>query len=111
LAQEGQAYAIRSTRTNKIIGGAGYWHIDQQNKKLEIGGSWVNPKFQRSSANTEAKYLLLTNAFEVLDCNRVAFSIDIRNKKSLRAIERIGAQRRASYVEIRKCMMALYEIV
>jgi len=90
---EGQAYAIRSIQTNGIIGGAGYWHIDQQNNKLEIGGSWVTPKFQRSNVNTEAKYLLLTNAFEVLGCNRVAFSIDIRNTKSLKAIERIGATR------------------
>ena len=90
---EGQAYAIRSNQTNEIIGGTGYWHIDQQNNKLEIGGSWVNPKFQRSSVNTETKYLMLTNAFEKLGCNRVAFSIDIRNTKSVKAIERIGATR------------------
>jgi RimJ/RimL family protein N-acetyltransferase len=90
---EGQAYAIRSTKTNEIIGGTGYWHIDQQNNKLEIGGSWITPQSQRSSVNTEAKYLLLTNAFEALGCNRVAFSIDIRNTKSLKAIERIGATR------------------
>jgi RimJ/RimL family protein N-acetyltransferase len=90
---EGQAYAIRSTQTNEIIGGTGYWHIDQQNNKLEIGGSWINPKFQRSSVNTETKYLMLTNAFEKLGCNRVAFSIDMRNTKSVKAIERIGATR------------------
>jgi len=75
---EGQAYAIRLNETGEIVGGSGYWHIDHQHRKLEIGGSWV-------------KYLMLTNAFENLFCNRVGFSVDTLNKKSLKAIERIGA--------------------
>ena len=87
----GQAYAIRLNKTGKIVGGTGYWHIDHQNKKLEIGGSWVTPEYQKSSVNTEAKYLMLKNAFDNLLCNRVGFSVDVLNLKSLRAIERIGA--------------------
>jgi len=88
---EGQAYAIRLNETGEIVGGTGYWHIDHQHRKLEIGGSWVTPKYQKSNVNTEAKYLMLTNAFENLFCNRVGFNVDTRNKKSLKAIERIGA--------------------
>lgn len=90
---EGLAYAIRHLKTGKIIGGSGYWHIDHHHRKLEIGGSWVIQEHQRSGVNTEAKYLLLSNAFETLDCHRVGFSIDSRNAKSIRAIERIGATR------------------
>ena len=89
----GQAYAIRLNETEEIVGGSGYWHIDHQNRKLEIGGSWVTPKHQRSIVNTEAKYLMLKNAFDNLGCNRVGFNIDALNEKSLRAIERIGAER------------------
>jgi len=89
----GQAYIIRSKSTHQIVGGSGYWHVNHQHNKLEIGGSWVIPKQQRSVVNTEAKYLMLKNAFENLSCNRVGFSIDVRNEKSLRAVERIGAKR------------------
>jgi RimJ/RimL family protein N-acetyltransferase len=88
---EGQAYAIKDNASGRIIGGSGYWHIDHQHCKLEIGGSWIMGDFQRSGSNTEAKYLLLENAFETLGCKRVGFSVDVRNEKSLKAIERIGA--------------------
>ncbi len=88
-----QAYAIRLNETEEIVGGSGYWHIDHQHRKLEIGGSWIPPKHQRSAVNTEAKYLMLRNAFDNLGCNRVGFNIDALNEKSLRAVERIGAQR------------------
>ena len=102
---EGQAYAIRHINTNKIIGGSGYWHIDQQHSKLEIGGSWLMQEFQHSGANTEIKYLLLKNAFEVLGCIRVAFSIDVRNKNSLKAIERIGATQEG----VSRCDMKMHD--
>ncbi len=84
---------VRHIESGNIIGGSGYWHIDHQHSKLEIGGSWIMSNYQRSGVNTEVKQLLLANAFEVLGCRRVGFSIDVRNEKSLRAIERIGANR------------------
>jgi len=102
---EGQAYAIRHNETGRVIGGSGYWHIDHQNNKLEIGGSWLMEDFQRSGVNTEVKYLLLKNAFEVLGCNRVGFSIDARNEKSLRAIERIGATKEG----VLRCDMVMHD--
>ncbi len=60
---------------------------------LEIGGTWYAPKFQRTGVNTECKYLLLKYAFETMSCIRVQFKADARNLVSLRAIERLGAQR------------------
>jgi len=47
---------------------------------------------QRSPFNTEAKYLLLGHAFEVLDCIAVEFRTHRLNQQSRRAIERLGAQ-------------------
>ena len=41
--------------------------------------------------NTESKYLLLRHAFENLGCLRVSFKADVRNERSCRAIERLGA--------------------
>ena len=43
--------------------------------------------------NTECKYLLLRYAFESLECIRVQFRTDLRNERSQRSLERIGATR------------------
>jgi RimJ/RimL family protein N-acetyltransferase len=67
--------------------------IRPEHRGLEIGGTWYAAGFQRSPLNTEAKYLLLQHAFEILGCIRVQFKADSRNERSLRAIERLGAAR------------------
>jgi len=68
-------------------------NISQSNRSVEIGGTWYGLEFQRTVVNTEAKYLLFTYAFEKLDCVRVQFKTDLRNERSQRAIERLGAVR------------------
>jgi RimJ/RimL family protein N-acetyltransferase len=68
-------------------------NIEPANRALEIGGTWYSVDFQRTGVNTECKFLLLQHAFEVLDCVRVQIKTDLRNERSQRAIERIGAVR------------------
>jgi N-acetyltransferase len=58
---------------------------------VEIGATWLAASAQRTRCNTEAKYLLLTHAFEVWEVHRVALKTDERNAQSRRAIERLGA--------------------
>ncbi|MEO7964963.1 MAG: GNAT family protein, partial [Gemmatimonadaceae bacterium] len=60
-------------------------------RRVEIGGSWITPAWQRSAVNTEAKYLLLRHAFESLGCMRVEFKTDVRNVRSRAALQRLGA--------------------
>lgn len=60
--------------------------------EVEIGGTWLSSDAQRSRINTEAKFLLLSHAFEVWRVQRVAFCTDARNERSRAAIERIGAR-------------------
>jgi RimJ/RimL family protein N-acetyltransferase len=67
--------------------------IRPPHRGLEIGGTWYGKEFQRTSVNSECKYLLLRHAFEILGCIRVQLKTDSRNERSQRAIERIGAQR------------------
>jgi RimJ/RimL family protein N-acetyltransferase len=67
--------------------------IRPEHRGLEIGGTWYGLEFQRTAVNTETKYLLLKHAFEVLTAIRVQFKADMRNERSWRAIERIGATR------------------
>jgi N-acetyltransferase len=62
-----------------------------QPDSVEIGSTWLAASAQRTRCNTEAKYLLLGQAFDVWQTHRVALKTDERNTKSRRAIERLGA--------------------
>jgi N-acetyltransferase len=73
------------------VGASSYLNIDHGNRKLEIGGTWIAPQWQRTACNTEAKYLQLRHAFETLGCVRVEFKTDSLNAKSRAALARIGA--------------------
>ncbi|WP_367256464.1 GNAT family N-acetyltransferase [Pseudomonas sp. stari2] len=85
-------FAIVLKKTGEVIGSTRFWKIDPLNRKLEIGSSWIAARFQKTFVNTEAKYLMLRHAFEVLDCVRVQFTTDENNQKSRHAILRLGAQ-------------------
>jgi RimJ/RimL family protein N-acetyltransferase len=75
----------------RILGSTRFWKIDRENRNLEIGHTWLSLSVQRSGLNTEAKYLLLSHAFEAMNCVRVQFTTDALNEKSRAAILRIGA--------------------
>lgn len=86
-------FVVVDAESNKVIGSTRYCNIDSANKRLEIGYTWYAASYQRSAINTECKLLLLTHAFEVLDCNAVEFRTDWFNHRSQAAIERLGAKR------------------
>jgi RimJ/RimL family protein N-acetyltransferase len=73
------------------VGSTSYLNINHEHRRLEIGGTWITPAWQRSAINTEAKYLQLCHAFETIDCIRVEFKTDALNNKSRQALARIGA--------------------
>lgn len=79
--------------SGRVAGATRYLNIMPKDRGLEIGGTWYGPEFQRTAVNTECKYLLLRHAFETLGCIRVQLKTDLRNERSQRAIERIGAIR------------------
>lgn len=79
--------------SGKVAGATRYLNIMPKDRGLEIGGTWYGTEYQRTPVNTECKYLLLTHAFERLGCIRVQLKTDLRNVRSQRAIERIGAKR------------------
>jgi RimJ/RimL family protein N-acetyltransferase len=77
--------------SGRAAGATRYLNIVPQDRGLEIGGTWYGSEFQRTVVNTECKYLLLSHAFEALNCIRVQLKTDLRNERSQKAIERIGA--------------------
>ena len=68
------------------------WRGRPEPDEVEIGGTWLAADAQRSAINTEAKLLLLTQAFDGWHVDRVALATDARNERSRTAIERIGAR-------------------
>lgn len=94
-AQKGNdlPFTVIHLPSNRAIGCTRYLNIERQHRSVEIGGTWYDPVHQRTSVNTECKYLLLRHAFETWDCIRVQIKTDVRNVPSQRAIERLGAVR------------------
>lgn len=76
----------------RVAGMTTYMHIDAAHRRVEIGSTWTRRSAQRSALNTECKLMLLTHAFEALDCIAVEFRTHRLNTQSRRAIERLGAQ-------------------
>ncbi|MBE2970196.1 GNAT family N-acetyltransferase [Burkholderia cepacia] len=85
-------FTIVDRASGRAIGSTRFWKIDRKNRKLEIGHTWLSESAQRTRANTEAKWLLLGYAFDVLQCVRVQFTSDELNEKSRAAILRLGAK-------------------
>lgn len=85
-------FAIFDNASGKFVGSTRYCSVNAEDKSVEIGFTFITPKFQRSYINTHAKYCLLKYAFEVLKVIRVEFKAHEHNEKSRNAIARIGAK-------------------
>jgi RimJ/RimL family protein N-acetyltransferase len=85
-------FAIIHKGTSQAIGCTEFSGIDEKNRKLEIGGSWIKSSHQGSVANSEAKFLLLCHAFENLGFVRVQFTANALNAKSRAGIEGVGGK-------------------
>jgi RimJ/RimL family protein N-acetyltransferase len=93
LLEQGAAltFAIVDLARGEAVGATAYLDVSVPDRRLEIGSTWLGRAAWRTAVNTEAKYLLLTHAFEGLGCLRVQLKTDIRNLRSQAAIERLGA--------------------
>lgn len=78
--------------SGKIAGSTRFGNIASEDKRVEIGWTWIAKEWQRTYVNTEAKLLMLTHAFETWKCNRVEFKTDVLNERSRNAILRLGAK-------------------
>lgn len=85
-------FATIDQASGKVIGSTRYLNIDVTNLRVEIGATWLGKKWQRTAANTEAKYLMLRHAFEKFGCIRVELKTDSLNQRSREAILRLGAK-------------------
>jgi RimJ/RimL family protein N-acetyltransferase len=91
-AETALPFATIERATGRAIGSTRFANIDRANRHVEIGWTWLGKNWQRTTANTEAKYLMLRHAFETWDCLRVEFKTDSLNVRSRAALLRIGAR-------------------
>lgn len=85
-------FVQRDARTGVAFGSSSLFDWDAAHRGVEIGHTWIGASHRRSAANTEAKLLLMTHAFERLGAIRVQLKTDDRNARSKAAIQRIGAR-------------------
>jgi RimJ/RimL family protein N-acetyltransferase len=85
-------FATVLRRTGEVIGSTRFGNASPANRRVEIGWTWLGRSWQRSGANTEAKYLMLRHAFETWDCIRVELKTSALNQQSRAAIARLGAR-------------------
>jgi RimJ/RimL family protein N-acetyltransferase len=85
-------FAVIDPAKGKAVGMTTFMNIDSANRRVEIGSTWYRRAVQRTGLNTECKLMLLSHAFETLDCIAVEFRTHFFNQQSRRGIERLGAK-------------------
>ena len=85
-------FAVRRVETGHVVGMTSYCNIDQPNRHVEIGHTWLGRSAQGTEVNPAAKLLLLTHAFEECDAVAVELRTHWHNRQSRAAIERLGAK-------------------
>ena len=85
-------FAIVERESESVVGSTRYGNTALAHRHVEIGWTWVARPWQRTSVNTEAKWLMLRHAFERWGCQRVELKTDALNNRSRQAILRLGAK-------------------
>jgi RimJ/RimL family protein N-acetyltransferase len=96
-------YATVRRTDGRVIGSTRLWNIERWDwppgeddlrvaDACEIGYTWLAADAVRTAANTEAKLLMLTLAFDMWRVRRVCFHSDVRNDRSRAALTRLGAR-------------------
>ena len=85
-------WAVRRLSTGRVVGLTTFCNIEQTDRHVEIGYTWLSPSAQRSEVNTAAKLLLLGHAFEACDAIAVELRTHWHNRQSREAIARLGAK-------------------
>lgn len=92
LTGDGLTFATIDIASGRIAGSTRFMRASPADKRVEIGFTFLGASWQKTALNTEAKLLMLTHAFEVLEMNRVELLTDYLNSNSRRAILRLGAK-------------------
>jgi RimJ/RimL family protein N-acetyltransferase len=84
-------FATVERASGTVVGTTRFGSAAHEHARVEIGWTWIAPAWQRTTVNTEAKYLMLRHAFDVMGVRRVELKTSALNARSRAAILRIGA--------------------
>jgi RimJ/RimL family protein N-acetyltransferase len=91
------AMVLQDSASGEVIGSSSFLNPDAANGHVEIGSTWIAPAFQQTYANPEAKFLMLSHAFEAWGCSRVEFKTDSLNARSRAALLKLGATEEGTF--------------
>lgn len=120
-----RAFVIRDTPVNnledvskkrKIVGCTRFFQLNQQHRRVQIGGTWLASYARRTGLNRAVKWLLLREAFEVMDLQRVEFTVHPDNAVSQTSLLCLGARfegmlRQYLTMQGQQCDAAMYSII
>ncbi len=86
------AHAVILKESNRPIGTTSFLDLNPIHNSLEIGSTFYAKEYWRTFVNTESKFLMLSEAFDVRGVERVTLKTDSLNQRSRNAIERLGAK-------------------
>jgi RimJ/RimL family protein N-acetyltransferase len=78
------------TPEGRAVGVASYLRLDHRNGSVEVGGIALSAELQRTTAATEAMFLMMRHVFDGLGYRRYEWKCDSLNAPSRRAAERLG---------------------
>jgi len=87
--ESGGAFVIVDRETKRIIGSTRYAGYDREKRQVEIGWTFLACSYWGGRYNGEVKRLMLEHAFKFIDT--VFFLVGPNNRRSRRALEKIGA--------------------
>ena len=82
-------YKIISKNNKEIIGSSRFYSLDQKEKSIRIGFTFISTKYWGTSTNFKIKKLMIDYAFKFLD--KIYFDIGENNFRSRKAVEKLGA--------------------
>lgn len=87
------AFAVVMRESDRVIGSTRYMDVQAAHYGVEIGWTWYSPDTWGTAINPEAKFLLLSHAFDDWGAKRVQLKTDGNNTRSQAAIAKLGAKR------------------
>lgn len=85
-------FTITENKTGEVAGSMSFLNFSFHDKRVEIGGSFVNPEKRGTGINQAAKIIMLGYAFDVLGFERVEFKTDYYNAPARGGLEKLGAR-------------------
>lgn len=87
-----QAFVVYDIENDDYVGMTRLYAFDSKNKSAKLGFTWYALNNQGTGINTHVKYLILSYAFENLNLERIELNADLRNERSIAAMQKMGAK-------------------